>query len=220
MPTSAALPLVRREPQPELRCCWRDRATPSNCRAGAQRNLSPVLSPLGRLFWILFSRWWPQWRDSLIIVQPRRSCAGAVTVGHRLGDIDPGVAGAVGARGSPVKSAIESHRWPVRTFSGMRHGSMASFSCLVSASLKPRYRATCLHQSPCPWPAMPSKRTSADYPSPHLRIRSSTDSFVPESINLCRGSLESLSRRDAPNLGGSPGSPQHEPHDRPHHSRR
>jgi len=23
-----------------------------------------------RLFWILFSRWWPQWRDSLIIVQP------------------------------------------------------------------------------------------------------------------------------------------------------
>src|SRR5207302_10914414 len=43
--------------------------------------------------------------------------------------------------------------------------------------------------SPCPWPAMPSKRTSADYPSPHLRIRSSTDSFVPESINLCRGSL-------------------------------
>src|SRR3984893_8250332 len=29
----------------------------------------------------------------------------------------------------------------------------------------------------------------ADYPSPRLRIRSSTDSFVPESINLCRGSL-------------------------------
>src|SRR5260370_32512679 len=23
-----------------------------------------------RLFWILFSHWWPQWRDSLIIVQP------------------------------------------------------------------------------------------------------------------------------------------------------
>jgi hypothetical protein len=23
-----------------------------------------------RLFWVLFSRWWPQWRDSLIIVQP------------------------------------------------------------------------------------------------------------------------------------------------------
>src|SRR6202007_2004732 len=38
---------------------------------------------------------------------------------------------------------------------------------------------------------MPSKRTSAVYLSPHLRIRSSTDSFVPESINLCRGSLVS-----------------------------
>jgi hypothetical protein len=23
-----------------------------------------------RFFWILFSRWWPQWRDRLIIVQP------------------------------------------------------------------------------------------------------------------------------------------------------
>jgi hypothetical protein len=72
-------------------------------RSGTRR---PCFRRWDRLFWILFSRWWPQWRDSLIIVQPRRSCAGAVTVGHRLGDIDPGVAGAVGARGSPAKSAI------------------------------------------------------------------------------------------------------------------
>jgi hypothetical protein len=29
-----------------------------------------LFSRWDRLVWILFSRWWPQWRDSLIIVQP------------------------------------------------------------------------------------------------------------------------------------------------------
>ena len=47
-----------------------DRPAPSDRRAGAQWNSSAVFSPLGSLFWIFFSRWWPQWRDSLIIVQP------------------------------------------------------------------------------------------------------------------------------------------------------
>jgi hypothetical protein len=36
----------------------------------AHRNSAPVLSLLGSTVWILFSRWWPHWRDSLIIVQP------------------------------------------------------------------------------------------------------------------------------------------------------
>jgi len=36
-------------------------------RSGTRR---PCFRPWDRLFWILFSRWWPQWRDSLIIVQP------------------------------------------------------------------------------------------------------------------------------------------------------
>ena len=35
----------------------------------------------------------------------------------------------------------------MRTFSGVRHGSMASFSCSVSACPKPPYRATCPHQA-------------------------------------------------------------------------
>jgi cytochrome c-type biogenesis protein CcmH/NrfG len=34
----------------------------------------------------------------------------------------------------------------------------------------------------------------ADHPSPHLCIRRSTSSFVPESINLCRGSLANAHR--------------------------
>jgi hypothetical protein len=36
-------------------------------RSGTRR---PRLRPWDRLFWIWVSRWWPQWRDSLIIVQP------------------------------------------------------------------------------------------------------------------------------------------------------
>ena len=36
-------------------------------RSGTRR---PCFRCRDRLFWIFFSRWWPQWRDSLIIVQP------------------------------------------------------------------------------------------------------------------------------------------------------
>src|ERR1039457_6178180 len=35
-------------------------------RSGTRR---PWFRRWDRLFWILFSRWWPHWRDSLIIVQ-------------------------------------------------------------------------------------------------------------------------------------------------------
>ena len=34
------------------------------------RTRRPCFRLWDRLFGILFSRWWPQWRDSLIIVQP------------------------------------------------------------------------------------------------------------------------------------------------------
>ncbi len=34
------------------------------------RTRRPCFGIWDRLFWILFSRWWPEWRDSLIIVQP------------------------------------------------------------------------------------------------------------------------------------------------------
>jgi hypothetical protein len=36
-------------------------------RSGTRR---PCFRRWDRLFWILFSRWWPKWRDSLMIVQP------------------------------------------------------------------------------------------------------------------------------------------------------
>jgi len=36
-------------------------------RCGTRR---PCFRRWDRRFWILFSRWWPHWRDSLIVVQP------------------------------------------------------------------------------------------------------------------------------------------------------
>src|ERR1700686_2179758 len=34
------------------------------------RTRRPCFRLWDRLFWILFSRWWPQWRECLIIIQP------------------------------------------------------------------------------------------------------------------------------------------------------
>jgi hypothetical protein len=34
------------------------------------RTRRPYLRRIDRLFWLLLSRWWPQWRESLLIVQP------------------------------------------------------------------------------------------------------------------------------------------------------
>ena len=33
------------------------------------RTRRPYFRRIDRLFWILLSRWWPQWRESLVIVQ-------------------------------------------------------------------------------------------------------------------------------------------------------
>jgi len=53
------------------RCCWNRSscAIKSPCweRSGTRR---PCFCLWDRLFWILFLRWWSQWRNSLIIVQP------------------------------------------------------------------------------------------------------------------------------------------------------
>ena len=70
------------------------------------RTRRPYFRRIDRLFWILLSRWWPQWRESLMIVQPetvlrwrRNGWLACCDIGHR-------VAGEVGARGSPVSCAI------------------------------------------------------------------------------------------------------------------
>jgi hypothetical protein len=36
----------------------------------AQKQTKPALSPLDRAFWVALSRFWPHWRDTLVIVKP------------------------------------------------------------------------------------------------------------------------------------------------------
>ena len=71
MPTSAALPLLRGELRTRTALLLEGIALRHQIavleRSGTRR---PCFRRWDRLFWILFSRWWPQWRDSLIIVQP------------------------------------------------------------------------------------------------------------------------------------------------------
>jgi hypothetical protein len=80
------------------------------CATVKLERLRSVFAPLGafiarirrpcfhlwdRLFRILFSRWWPQWRDSLIIVQPemvlrwrREGLSALWRIEHRAFDVD------------------------------------------------------------------------------------------------------------------------------------
>ncbi len=72
MPTSEAPPVTRSgEPRTRIELFLESIALRHQIRvlecSGTRR---PCFRIWDRLFWILFSRWWPQWRDSLIIVQP------------------------------------------------------------------------------------------------------------------------------------------------------
>ena len=70
-PTSAAVPVARSAPRTRTALLLEAIALCHQIavleRSGTRR---PCFRRWDRLFWILFSRWWPQWRDSLMIVQP------------------------------------------------------------------------------------------------------------------------------------------------------
>jgi hypothetical protein len=71
MPTSAALPVARSEPRTRTALLLEGIALRHQIAVlERSRTRRPCFRRWDRLFWILFSRWWPQWRDSLIIVQP------------------------------------------------------------------------------------------------------------------------------------------------------
>jgi len=70
------------------------------------RTRRPCFRLWDRLFWILFSRWWPQWRDSLIIVQPETVLRWRRDGWSALWRYRARVAGAAGARGFPAKPDI------------------------------------------------------------------------------------------------------------------
>jgi hypothetical protein len=71
MPTNAALPLARSEPRTRTALLLESIALRHQI-AVLQRNgtCRPCFRLWDRLSWILLSRWWTQWRESLIIVQP------------------------------------------------------------------------------------------------------------------------------------------------------
>jgi hypothetical protein len=85
---------------------------------GAERNSSPVFSPFGlACFGYGSALCGPIVAKACSSSSPRPSCAGALKVGPRCGDIDRVVAGEPGVQGSPARSNLAA-RWPVRIFSG------------------------------------------------------------------------------------------------------
>ena len=72
MPTSGAVPVARSEPRTRTALVLESIALRHQIAVlERSRTRRPCFRRWDRLFWILFSRWWTQWRDSLIIiVQP------------------------------------------------------------------------------------------------------------------------------------------------------
>src|ERR1019366_9957582 len=81
MPTSGAVPGARSEPRTRTALVLEAIALRHQIavleRSGTRR---PCFRRIDRLLWIFLSRWWPQWRESLVVVQPetvwrwRRDC--------------------------------------------------------------------------------------------------------------------------------------------------
>jgi putative transposase len=71
MPTNATGPLARSESRTRTALRLESIALRHQIavleRSGTRR---PCFRLWDRLFWILLSRWWSQWRDSPIIIQP------------------------------------------------------------------------------------------------------------------------------------------------------
>ena len=106
-PTNGAVPLARREPRTRTALLLESIALRHQIAVlERSRTRRPCFRRIDRLLWILLSCWWPQWRESLVIVQPKACCAGVVTAFQRFGDIDHVVAGEAGAPRSPGRSAI------------------------------------------------------------------------------------------------------------------
>ena len=70
------------------------------------RTRRPSFRRFDRLLWILLSRWWPQWRESLMIVQPETVLRWRREGWSAIGDIDPAVTGEEGVQGFPARSAL------------------------------------------------------------------------------------------------------------------
>ena len=70
-PLSGAMPVARSEPR-TLTALWLEAIALRHQIAVLERSRTrrPCFRRIDRLFWILLSRWWRGWRESLVIVQP------------------------------------------------------------------------------------------------------------------------------------------------------
>jgi len=70
-PTSRAVPVARSEPRTRTALVLEAIALRHQITVMERsRTRRPCFRRIDRLFWILLSRWWSQWRESLLIVQP------------------------------------------------------------------------------------------------------------------------------------------------------
>src|SRR5260370_24002948 len=70
-PTSEAVSVARSEPRTRTALVLEAVALRHQIAVlERSRTRRPCFRRIDRLFWILLSRWWPQWRESLLIVQP------------------------------------------------------------------------------------------------------------------------------------------------------
>jgi hypothetical protein len=150
-PTSRAVPVARSELRTRTALVLESIALRHQIAVlERSRTRRPCFRRFDRLLWILLSRWWPQWRESLMIVQPetvlrwRRDGWSAIW-GYRSRGRWRG--------GRPRVSSEVRHlitQMARKNFLWVRHGSMGSFSCSGSQCPKPPYRATCQHQAEGP----------------------------------------------------------------------
>src|SRR5208282_1078652 len=107
IPTSGAVPVTRSEPRTRAALLLEAIALRHQIAVlERSRTRRPCFRRFDRLLWILLSRWWPQWRESLMIVQPETVLRWRRNGWSAIWDIDHVVAGEAGVRGSPVRSAI------------------------------------------------------------------------------------------------------------------
>src|ERR1700719_266674 len=70
-PTSGAVPVARSKPRTRTALLLEAIALRNQIAVlERSRTRRPYFRRIDRLFWILLSRWWPSWRESLMIVQP------------------------------------------------------------------------------------------------------------------------------------------------------
>jgi hypothetical protein len=71
VPTSGAVLVARSEPRTRTALLLESIALRHQIAVlERSRTRRPCLRRMDRLLWILLSFWWPQWRESLVIVQP------------------------------------------------------------------------------------------------------------------------------------------------------